>query len=33
VLSGLPIFLFVLVAIAEAFFSLRARRFKGVPPT
>ena len=32
VFSGLPLFLFVLLAIVEAVFRLRARRFKGVPP-
>ena len=32
VFSGLPLFLFVLVAVAEALFRLRARRFKGTPP-
>ncbi len=30
--SGLPLILFALLAIAEALFHLRARRFKGVPP-
>ncbi len=30
--SGLPLVFFVLLAIAEAVFHLRARRFKGVPP-
>jgi hypothetical protein len=30
--SGLPLILFVLLAVAEALFHLRARRFKGVPP-
>ncbi len=33
VLSGLPLLLFVILAIAEAFLSLRARRFGGAPPT
>ncbi len=32
VFSGLPLLLFVLLAVAEALFHLRARRFKGVPP-
>ncbi len=32
VLSGLPLILFALLAVAEALFHLRARRFKGVPP-
>ncbi len=30
--SGLPLILFALLAVAEAVFHLRARRFKGVPP-
>ena len=30
--SGLPLILFALLAVAEALFHLRARRFKGVPP-
>ncbi len=33
VFSGLPLILFVLLAVGEALFHLRARRFKGVPPT
>ncbi len=32
VFSGLPLILFVLLAVAEVVFHLRARRFKGVPP-
>lgn len=32
VFSGLPLVLFALLAVAEALFHLRARRFKGVPP-
>lgn len=32
VLSGLPLFIFALLAVAEHFLGLRARRFKGVPP-
>ena len=32
VLSGLPLFIFALLAVAEHFFNLRARRFKGAPP-
>jgi hypothetical protein len=31
--SGLPLILFVLLAVGEALFHLRARRFKGAPPT
>ena len=30
--SGLPLILIALLAVAEAVFHLRARRFKGVPP-
>ncbi len=30
--SGLPLIFFALLAVAEALFHLRARRFKGVPP-
>ncbi len=30
--SGLPLILFALLAVAEALFHLRARRFKGAPP-
>jgi hypothetical protein len=33
VLSGLPLFIFALLAVAEHFLGLRARRFKGVPPS
>jgi hypothetical protein len=33
VFSGVPLILFVLLAVGEALFHLRARRFKGVPPT
>lgn len=33
VFSGLPLILFILLAVGEAVFHLRARRFKGVPPT
>jgi large-conductance mechanosensitive channel len=32
IFSGLPLILFALLAVAEALFHLRARRFKGVPP-
>jgi hypothetical protein len=33
VFSGLPLILFIFLAVGEALFHLRARRFKGVPPT